>query len=177
MKSRMTKLISLAAVVAVGVAAVALATVTFDTETGEGFVGKGDVQIAFGWNNSQLQKNAAGVSFSYNSSTEATWQCVKLVATGKDGENINEILLEKSTTTTTKGLISSVARENSKGKEGPVTGFILQGWNGNVQTQHQGPAQGSCPDEHSSFVEGSLEVTPISGGLYATYGGNSVLIG
>lgn len=177
MKRRITKLLSLVAVIGVGVAAVAIAAVTFNAETGEGFVGKGDIQIAFGWNNTQLQKNAGGVSFSYNSSTEATWQCVKLVPTGKNGETIKEIVLEKSTTTTTKGLVSSVARENSKGKEGPVTGFYLLGWNGNVQTQHQGPAEGSCPDENSNFVEGSLEVQPTSGGLYATYGGNSILIG
>lgn len=32
----------------------ALATVTFDPGTGTGFVGKGDVQNAFGWNNAQL---------------------------------------------------------------------------------------------------------------------------
>ena len=29
----------------------ALASVTFDSATGKGFVGKGDVQIAFNWNN------------------------------------------------------------------------------------------------------------------------------
>ena len=28
-------------------------------------MGKGDVQSAFGWNNQQLQANAAGVSFTY----------------------------------------------------------------------------------------------------------------
>lgn len=45
------------------VVASALAAVTFDASTGTGFVGKGDVQLAFGWNNKQLQANAAGVTF------------------------------------------------------------------------------------------------------------------
>lgn len=35
---------------------IATATVTFDPTTGKGFVGKGDLQTAFGWNNNQLQK-------------------------------------------------------------------------------------------------------------------------
>ena len=58
------------AVVALGSAGVASAAVTFDSDTGVGFVGKGDVQLAFGWNNTQLQKNAPGVAFS--SSQEAS---------------------------------------------------------------------------------------------------------
>jgi hypothetical protein len=32
--------------------------VTFNETNGTGFVGKGDVQVAFGWNNKQLQTNA-----------------------------------------------------------------------------------------------------------------------
>jgi hypothetical protein len=39
-------------------ATAALAAVTFDVNTGFGFVGKGDVQLAFGWNNKALQTNA-----------------------------------------------------------------------------------------------------------------------
>lgn len=45
-------------------AAPAGAAVTFDGSTGTGFVGKGDVQTAFGWNDAKLQARAAGVTFS-----------------------------------------------------------------------------------------------------------------
>jgi hypothetical protein len=45
------------ALVVIG-ASVALAAVTFNPMTGEGFVGKGDVQLIYGWNNQQLQLNA-----------------------------------------------------------------------------------------------------------------------
>jgi hypothetical protein len=53
------------------------AAVTIDLLTGEGFVGKGDVQLAFNWNNKQLQDNADGVSFSVESTvaTEVSWTC------------------------------------------------------------------------------------------------------
>jgi hypothetical protein len=39
------------------------AAVTFDPATGTGFVGKGDVQSALGYNNTQLQKNANSLVF------------------------------------------------------------------------------------------------------------------
>lgn len=39
------------------------AAVTFDPATGTGFVGKGDVQTALGYNNAQLQKNASTLVF------------------------------------------------------------------------------------------------------------------
>src|SRR5918996_4693526 len=55
------KIIGLTAIVAafaIGMTA-AFALVTFDPSTGTGFVGKGDVQTAFGWNNKQLQNNAS----------------------------------------------------------------------------------------------------------------------
>jgi hypothetical protein len=53
------------------------AAVTFNDTTGTGFVGKGDVQVAFGWNNKQLQTNATGVSFS---STQGATQAVTQAA-------------------------------------------------------------------------------------------------
>ncbi|MBE8525423.1 hypothetical protein ILP97_49455 [Amycolatopsis sp. H6(2020)] len=39
---------------------------TSDTATGTGFVGKGEIQTPFGWNNDKLQANAGGVSFTYD---------------------------------------------------------------------------------------------------------------
>lgn len=36
----------------------------FDPETGTGFVGKGDVQSAFGWNNEEAQLHIPDVTFS-----------------------------------------------------------------------------------------------------------------
>ena len=56
-------------------ATAAIAAVTFDPETGEGFVGKGDVQLAFGWNNKELQTNAKNVSFTYEETGEYTLLC------------------------------------------------------------------------------------------------------
>jgi hypothetical protein len=51
------------------------AAVTFNETNGTGFVGKGDVQVAFAWNNKQLQTNAKDVSFSFTQdATQAVTQ-------------------------------------------------------------------------------------------------------
>ncbi|HEY0868258.1 MAG TPA: hypothetical protein VGE01_12805 [Fimbriimonas sp.] len=52
-----------------------MAAVEFDPETGQGFVGKGDVQLAFGWNNADFQRNVGSVVFTYESSSLVTGVC------------------------------------------------------------------------------------------------------
>ena len=44
-------------------ATAASASVNVDPATGSGFIGKGDVQLAYGWNNATLQTNASSVGF------------------------------------------------------------------------------------------------------------------
>ena len=59
----------------------ASAAVTFSETNGTGFVGKGDVQVAFSWNNKQLQANATGVSFSFTQdATQAVTQTANQTA-------------------------------------------------------------------------------------------------
>ncbi len=103
-----------------GVVAVGLASVTFDPATGAGFVGKGDVQLEYGWNNAQLQANAATVEFRYNSSTETvtTWTCSRTNPAGIEVVTPRN----RSVTTSIQGVIDTIARERNQ-----VTGFILSG--------------------------------------------------
>ncbi|MFC4932349.1 hypothetical protein [Massilia sp. GCM10023247] len=78
---------------ALGLAAVtsfASAAVAYDPLTG-GFVGKGDVQLAFGWNNAALQKNAAAVSFSYRLSTDYKAVCTWTTGEGTRGEREHNV--------------------------------------------------------------------------------------
>jgi hypothetical protein len=140
--------------------------ITFDAVTGLGFVGKGDVQYTFGWNNAQLQTNAASLRFQVNSVeiSEVSWTCHKF--TGPDG--IREIIQERArtTTTTTQGLIAHVARERNQ-----VTGFVLTGYEGGAtqSVETDGPAVNSCPANPSGFslleAAGAPSVTSLGGGL------------
>jgi hypothetical protein len=131
----MKKMFATATLVA-GVVAVGFAAVTFDPATGMGFVGKGDVQLALGLNNAQLQ--AGTFSFAVESTvvTEVSWTCT-------NSNNSNLQVRERTTTTSTQGVLSSVARVKNQ-----VTGFNLTGFSGSPTIGTpvtDGPPLNSCP--------------------------------
>lgn len=167
MKTSIISIVAVAAATsALAFAPSASASVVVDSQ-GHGFVGKGDVQVALGWNNKQLQDGAAGTVFTYRAQTvqESTWTCV-------NGHNANEQYRARTTTSTVSGIASSVARETSKGKDGAVTGFRLTGLNGSETSQSstEGPALGSCPNSNSTFTVTDLVIgEPVVGssGLFA----------
>ncbi|MDQ0730294.1 hypothetical protein [Arthrobacter sp. B1I2] len=140
----------------------AVATVTFDPATGAGFVGKGDVQLVYGWNNKALQDKAGAVDFRVNSSSETSWTCTKVVVQGND--ETRDVVQQRNSSITFQGLVTTVARDNSKGKDGPVTGFYLQGYENGATVETSGPAVGSCPADPSGFVYDDNAVTTGSGG-------------
>jgi hypothetical protein len=120
------------------IATAAMAAVDFDPDTGAGFVGKGEVQEAFGWNNRQLQANADDVQFRVSSEvvTEVSWTC-----TNTNNQNVQE--RERTTTTSLQGVLDSTTRERNQ-----VTGFILEGYDGDPTTgdpETEGPQLNSCP--------------------------------
>jgi hypothetical protein len=115
-----------------------LAAVNFDPGTGTGFVGKGDVQLVFGWNNKQLQDNASSVQFRSSSEvvTEVSWEC-----TNTNNDNIQE--RARTSTTTVAGVLSAEGRDN----KGKITGFILNGYDGDPTETSvtDGPELNTCP--------------------------------
>ena len=125
------------------------AAVTFDAETGEGFVPKADVQFTYEWNNKQLQDGAADVRFRVQSEEIITWTCSRT--------DPQEQIRPRHRTVTSAGVATTVARENSKGKNGSVTGFNLTGWDGDPVTESDGHALESCGGGGFTFDEGSLE--------------------
>ena len=132
-------------------ATAAIAAFTFDPVTGKGFVGKGDVQLIYGWNNTQLQDNAKLVDFRAITTTETTWTCTRPAATPNDPDRV--ITQQRNNTTTAQGLATTVSRDTSKGKNGPVTGFNLLGYDSQpTPIASDGPAVGSCPAEPSTYT-------------------------
>ncbi|HEX6282351.1 MAG TPA: hypothetical protein VFZ67_09005 [Nitrososphaera sp.] len=114
----------------------AQAAVTFDPETGEGFVGKGDVQTFFGWNNKQLQDNAQSIEFRAIVETENTWTCDR-DAGPQTQERNNEV--------TSQQVVDTIARERNQ-----ITGFNLEGYTGDsAVVSRDGPATESCPTNWS----------------------------
>jgi hypothetical protein len=143
---KLCNLVVAAAFIATSVAA--YAAVIIDDE-GVGFVGKGDVQLVYGWNNAQLQANAESVQFRMSSVDETTWECFN---------SNNQKTQERTHTTTIGGLVSSVARLKNQ-----YTGFNLNGYDGGSTTTTDGPTLNSCPSGPWSYVEGSTVTETIGG--------------
>ena len=104
----------------------AYAAVTFDPATGLGFVGKGDLQTAWGWNDAKLQENAAGVSFYYHSSASSLYSavCTWTTGEGKNGEKTHNVAHDREVVNIVSSSVVCDLRKNSNNK---VTGFNLTG--------------------------------------------------
>lgn len=165
-------LASLVAAAFLGQAMVAQAAVVYEPGAG-GFVGKGDVQVAFGWNNKQLQDNASKVTFTYDSTDvyegTCTWEA------GKSGN------VQTKSRTISLGVDGSVAVEARKNSQGQITGFSLGGF-----SEGEGSEIGSVPKagELCDMAEGNgavwstdpIRVTEAMGGLYAHFEDQKVLL-
>ena len=107
--------------------AIAFAAVTFDFSTGVGFVGKGDLQTAWGWNDAKLQASAAGISFYYHAESNSEYEAVCTWTTGEGtrGEKVHNVSHSVSTVSAVNATVASDTRKNGQGK---VTGFTLNGF-------------------------------------------------
>ena len=178
------------------------ASVTFNPGTGSWFVGKGDVQTAFGWNNTLLQTNASGVTFMYQ--TTATYEVITAWATGTPAAPIS-LHSHLETVTTTVGTSAAVNGDSRQTKgQKQFTGFNLSGFNAVTTAGEVPQVSGTVSyvtytwtdrkgvtnetdqlpvDENGNlYMEGNnkavLSVTLLdsTGGLYASFGGASVLV-
>jgi hypothetical protein len=149
------------------------ASVTFDAATGTGFVGKGDVQDAFGWNDSVLQQNAGGISFTYATQGELTQMCES--SAGKSEVRTKAFTREVDVT----AAITSASRKNPNGKG---TGFNLTGYVGSADADSM-PTD-ICPNSTSNNRDNDPwhPVSPVTfvageaGGLFVNFGDQSVLL-
>jgi len=141
--------------------------------TGFGFVGKGDVQLAFGWNNATLQNNAGGVTFSLSTTTSYTSVCSWVTGEGTRGERSHEV-----SHTVTQGL-TAVLNGSARQTKGQTqfTGFNLLGFNGDpIQSGGAIPVEGQpCPgNPGTGGTWGPVTTGASTGGLYVTWNGTSL---
>ena len=150
---------------------IALATVT--VTNGVGFVGKGDVQLAFGWNNAVAQRNANAVSFHTESSAEYSAVCTFTTGEGTRGERIHNVTHNRST-----AVLSSIASEARK--TGQWTGYNLNGFGAVTTSGDPVPVEGApCMgnEGHDGVWTSVTELGSTGTGLFVTYNGVSVQIG
>ena len=167
------KKLSLGAAACAAVTVAAYATVTYNLATGVGFVGKGDLQTPWGWNNAALQANAEGVDFYYAASSTNSYSAVCEFTTGEGtpGQRTHQVTHK---TDVVAAVNASVAHETRKNGPGMVTGFNLTGL-GATTTTSSGtiPVVGDpCPgnEGHDGIWTSVtlLSASSTGGGLFAT---------
>jgi hypothetical protein len=175
----MRKLTLAAALAAATISTTALATVTFDTNSGTGFVGKGDVQTAFGWANAKAQANQNGVTFVANATIEYDVTCLwDTVTGGKTPKTIHHSV------TSTKSIASSVSVDSKNKTTGQYTGWFLNGHGlddvsaslpipgtTNAAACSQGGVPSDADPADNDAVVGDVVVTSQYGNLSAVFGG------
>ncbi len=171
----MNKMLLAAVAATAMISSAAFAAVTFDSSTGVGFVGKGDVQVPFGWNNKTLQNNATGVTFEYRSTDTYEAECEFFTGPDKNRtRHTNDVEL-------VTGVSGSVDGDPRQGKS-QFTGFNLKGFIGDPTVVGGTiPVVGeACKTGTGNSESQWLSVDKISstGGLYAihTPTNNSALI-
>jgi hypothetical protein len=118
---------------------VSQALVTFDPATGTGFVGKGDIQLPFGWNNATLQANASSLTFTYQSSATYEAVCEWTTGEGTRGQRTHDVTHTK--TSVVNDTISYDARTHKQ-----VDGFFLTGYGSVTEGGEPVPEVGGpCP--------------------------------
>lgn len=149
----------------------ATAAVTFDPATGSGFVGKGDVQLAFGWNNADLQSNAPSISFSYIATTTYVATCTYVTGAGTRGERTHHVPVRERSTV--DDAIAFTARKHSQ-----IDGFILTGYQGTTTDGEVPVVGGSCLGQGVDGTYSAVSPGVVGeGGLHVEYPGlESVLI-
>ncbi|MDZ4275871.1 MAG: hypothetical protein U0995_07525 [Erythrobacter sp.] len=148
----MNKFSIMAATAAAMIATAAHAEVIFDAETGTGFVGKGDVQLALGLNNKGLQDGTFAFAAVTETVTEVSWTC-----TNSNNENTQE--RARATTSSIQGVVSATARFRNQ-----ITGFTLNGYDGSETstTSTEGNPLNSCPSGPWSLTTAAGEPEVVS---------------
>jgi hypothetical protein len=130
------------------------------------FVGKGDVQTLFGWNNHTMQANHEAVTFEYVAEVGYEFDCEWW--TGPSHNRTHH----QNTQAVSMSVTSDVVSDNRK--TGQYTGWYLTPINLDEPVVSQPDCSGYGAGK--TFVEGTLEVGDIVGGLYAVFEGEAKLL-
>lgn len=163
----MRKMMIAAAAALATVSTAALAIVTFDYGSGTGFVGKGDVQLKYGWNDQALQSKAGGVSFFVAKQEEYKFDCTFTVEVGR--EKVREPRTQNRGSTV--AVNSSISFETRKNAQSKITGFTLIGLGAETSSDGAVPVEGGrCPGgQFNDGVISDVELNSSEGGLFVKH--------
>jgi len=140
-----------------------------NTQGACGFAGKGDVQLAFSWNNAQVQANAGGITFTYNAT--ATYDVTIEFDTGNPTKTVSHHTIAHNTSEAVTDTVLFTDRTKKQ-----ISGFLLNSIGSITTSGDPVPSVGdSCPNGNlgTCFV---TAVTPLTstGALSVNFGTSSV---
>jgi len=122
----------------------ASAAVTLDS-AGSGSVGKGDIQVAFGWNNKQMQANYLEVTF--EGRFQITWAYLCEGTNGRTGVTVEADRERK--------INSALDFEVAPRKKQQFSGWLLTG--PTISVESDAPAT-NCTGQTPTYVPESMEI-------------------
>lgn len=166
----------LSVLLVIGIASTAHALVTFDNQTGIGFVGKGDVQLAFDWNNQKLNLNAGGVSFSVRGRVEQDYVCSYLqqVRVGT-GQSAYWTTVPATATKDVQKPINDTVAYDARKNSVTITGFTLTGYAPGGEMGNLVNVGDACKVQSYDGTVSSVGTPVLVGAnLFTTYNGTSI---
>ena len=166
----MRKFIIAASIAALAVVPTVASAADFNAETGHGFVGKGEIQTPFSWNDQKLQSNAANVTFTYDKTTAEDWAVTCEWDTSSTQGKDHEVVIKHHEARKSADVNAAVAYDVKSGSRinpnSKVTGFNLTD-KGIVTTTSSGddiPAVGdACLGNGQGTINPTItEVTQLS---------------
>jgi hypothetical protein len=131
------------------------------------YIGKGDVQTLFGWNNATMQTNHEGVSFEYGTKARYSFTCSWTI---EAGPNTIDKEVDIKGVTRVAATVASGSR-----KTGQWTG-----WNLTPPTelaQPVEPGDSACNQYHQEATISNVQlIGEVTGGLYAVFNGDARLL-
>lgn len=152
------------------VSTMGFASVTLNDD-GTGWVGKGDVQLAFGWNNAAAQRNVNAVSFSFEQTSTYSAVCEWTTGEGTKGEKTHDVTHKR------KVAIASSVDYRAR-MTGQWTGYFLLGFGDMTEEGEMPVVGGACPGNggHEGVWTSVTETSSSPGELFVTFQGNSVAL-
>jgi hypothetical protein len=158
-----------AAALVVGGAAFAGAYTGTPLENGQGFVGKGELQTPWSWNNQALQSRAKDVSFTVESESTYEYVCQWVTGEGTRGEKTHKV-----TQTRSSSVVDTVAYDTRVKNQ--ITGFRLSGFSATTPTGVVPVVGDSCLGEGAEGTVISVSEQGSSANLLAHYPGLTSIV-
>jgi hypothetical protein len=125
----MRKFIIAASIAALAVVPTVASAADFNAATGAGFVGKGEIQTPFGWNDQKLQSKAGGVTFTYDKTTAEDWAVTCEWDTSSEQGKDHQVVIKHHEARKSADVDAAVAYDVKSGSRinanSKVTGFKL----------------------------------------------------